>query len=425
MGRRVHGHTPHCFSLQTLNATPLSVDSTLLVTTQFTCITPELPIKSIKFPDFIINMLTTSTYTPVATEDSRLREEPLAAQTASSKMLLHPQSSSAQCRQPRLKKAHSEITWNYVIFAFTFFASLMAASAANDHEMCQSIYRNPLPCYHRRLVTKEEYEELPPYIEVTFTAEAELQGEDLKGIYQKTDTPPVWANNPAKKQVNFKGSKAYEADDTDSWKRHVGPNSKWYMREGDVNIVLFFNVIQKKWHFCGNDGLYYRGNNRGSMLPLPLDAWYFEEHPHSLSMYECTAPNKCQPIPNDKEQIKKGEAQIEKGKDPSELFMVQCHAPRCRYGDEKPAYGPYLKAPKGTNGRDHDKCVCDGMDDRSDMNHGKGCPNIGLPNDRGFRRVPKTVYAKGQGLAKKPANLPKIAHLTQQEAQIRMKTVVS
>merc|ERR1712098_522699 len=96
-------------------------------------------------------------------------------------MLLHPQSSSAQCRQlrPRLNctrrraspspdtiasitafvpeyyatrsKSHSEITWNHVIFVFTLFATLMSVNSSGDGTIPKAIYGNALPCYLRRM----------------------------------------------------------------------------------------------------------------------------------------------------------------------------------------------------------------------------------------------------------------------------------
>merc|ERR1711964_211144 len=125
------------------------------------------------------------------------------------------------------------------------------------------------------IAVKSAYEELPQKINVKHPDGKLI----INGKYTLTGSDlPTWFEENAKMvTIQFGGSNPFDTPTLGNlaeWKKHAG--DQWYLKDGDHNVAIFFDLVQKKWHICGSDKLYYRGNNDGPMLPLlePVKSWY-------------------------------------------------------------------------------------------------------------------------------------------------------
>merc|ERR1711964_120805 len=125
------------------------------------------------------------------------------------------------------------------------------------------------------IAVKSAYEELPQKINVKHPDGKLI----INGKYTLTgsDLPEWFEENAKMVTIQFGGSNAFDTPTLGNlaeWKKHAG--DQWYLKDGDHNVAIFFDLVQKKWHICGSDVLYYRGNNAGPMLPLlePVKSWY-------------------------------------------------------------------------------------------------------------------------------------------------------
>merc|ERR1711964_27182 len=187
-------------------------------------------------------------------------------------------------------KSHNELTWNHVVAVFTFFGLLMTAlvslccwSHVESRRLAaeefvgtmttipQSIYRDQLPCYRRRLALADDYKKLPESIKVSGV-------DKLKGTYTRTSEEkniPEWFTKE-RQTIQFGGTTPFTPD---SWKKCAG--EKWYVHNTNKSQCIFFDQTQKKWHICDGQGLYYRGNAPaykadGTLLPFPDTTWYHD-----------------------------------------------------------------------------------------------------------------------------------------------------
>merc|ERR1711964_633958 len=182
-------------------------------------------------------------------------------------------------------KSQSELTWNHVVGVFTFFGLLMtvlvslccwshcqyivesrrlAAEEFSTTSIMDPIYRNPMPCYRRRLADTKMIK----------VKGAGAPGAD--GKYLPSSTVPDWFKNNKsysgiKKYIDGSGAKKtkwaeagnmekdFDQDfprNPEGWKK-LTDNRPWFVDED--HHCIFFCVVQGKWHLCGpEDGLLYR-----------------------------------------------------------------------------------------------------------------------------------------------------------------------
>merc|ERR1711964_410871 len=172
-------------------------------------------------------------------------------------------------------KSHSELTWNHVVYVFTFFGLLMTAlvslccwshfqfiverrrlaaegfDVTTSTSIMQSIHGNSLPCYRRRLAADE----------VTIRGAGEP---NVNGKYTKQTGVPGWDKDSLKEYLG--GSNDIlrnEQGDYAGFKTEIMKNKStmpWYKKEA-TDMVIFWCGSQKKWHLCGNNKLLYRSKH--------------------------------------------------------------------------------------------------------------------------------------------------------------------
>jgi len=170
-------------------------------------------------------------------------------------------------------KSHSELTWNHVVYVFTFFGLLMTALVSlccwshfqfiverrrlaaegfdGTTSIKQSIHGNSLPCYRRRLAEDE----------VTI----ERAGEPgVNGTYTIQTGVPGWDKDSLKEYLG--GSNDIlrnEQGDYAGFKTEIMKNKStmpWYKKKA-TDMVIFWCGSQQKWHLCGNNKLLYRSKH--------------------------------------------------------------------------------------------------------------------------------------------------------------------